>query len=149
MSRFFEDFTVGEQFVTQRRTVTEAEVMTFAGLSGDYHPLHTDAVGAQSTIFGARVAHGLLGLSMFTGLSARLGVFDEAVIALLNVNWNFRGPIFMGDTIHARISVAEKRETSKPDRGVLVRQIELLNQDDKLVQEGTMTSMIKRRPRSA
>jgi len=146
MVRYFEDFSVGEQMVTPRRTVTESDVATFAGLSGDYNPLHMDAVGASKTIFGQRIAHGLLGLSIASGLGARLGMFEESVIALLNVNWNFKGPIFLGDTIHARITVAKKRETSKPDRGVLTRSVELFKQNDTVVQQGTITTLVQRRP---
>ena len=146
MVRYFEDFSVGEQMVTPRRTVTESDVVTFAGLSGDYNPLHMDAVGAGETLFGQRIAHGLLGLSIASGLGARLGMFEESVIALLNVNWNFKGPIFLGDTIHARITVAKKRETSKPDRGVLTRSVELFKQDDTVVQHGTITTLVQRRP---
>lgn len=147
MVRYFEDFSVGEQMMTPRRTVTESDVVTFAGLSGDYNPLHMDAVGAGETIFGQRIAHGLLGLSIASGLGARLGMFEESVIALLNVNWNFKGPIFLGDTIHARITVSKKRETSKPDRGVLTRSVELFKQDDTVVQQGTITTLVQRRPR--
>lgn len=148
MGRYFEDLTVGEQFITPRRTITESDVTAFAGLSGDYNALHTDAVGAHDSIFGARIAHGVLGLSIVTGLTARLDLFEGTVMALLNVNWNFAGPIYMGDTVHARVIIDDKRETSKPDRGIVVRRFELLNQHDKQVQEGTMTVMMKRRPRS-
>lgn len=149
MGLYFEDFNVGDRFTTQRRTVTESDVMTFAGLSGDYNPLHTDAVGAKETMFGERIAHGLLGLSIVTGLGAQLGIFEGTAMALLNINWNFKKPMFFGDTIHAVIHVQDKRETSKPDRGILVRRIELQNQDNAVLQEGTMTLMVKRRPAEA
>lgn len=146
MSLYYEEFSLGEQSLTPRRTVTEADVTAFAGVSGDYHPLHTDAVGAANTLFGARVAHGLLGLSIATGLMARLGELEDTAMAFLNVDWNFKAPLFMGDTICARVTIADKRETSKPDRGILIRRVELLNQDGQVVQEGTMTVMVKRRP---
>lgn len=143
---YFEDFAVGESLTSPRRTVTESDVTTFAGLSGDYNPLHTDAVGAAETPFGQRIAHGLLGLSMASGLGSRVGLFEDSVIALLNVNWDFKAPIFLGDTIHLRITVASKRETSKADRGVLVRAVEVFKQDGTLVQQGTITTLIRRRP---
>ena len=144
--RFFEDFAVGDEFVTPGRTVTEADVVMFAALSGDYNPVHTDAEYMKESIFGERIAHGLLGLSLVGGLKYRTDYAPEADMAFLGLSWAFRGPIRFGDTIHAILRITAKRETSKPDRGILVQAIQVLNQQGQVVQEGEFTSMLKRRP---
>src|SRR3990172_401500 len=108
---YFEDLRIGDQFVSPGRTITEADVTLFAGLSGDYNPLHTDEEFAKQTPFGRRIAHGLLGLSMAVGLASRLGLFDGTGIGFLGLEWSFVGPIFLGDTIRARFAVEEKRPT--------------------------------------
>jgi acyl dehydratase len=143
---YFEDFAVGDEFVTLSRTVTEADIVAFAGLSGDYNQLHTDAEFAKDTLFGERIAHGLLGLAITGGLKQRLGIFDGTVMAFLGLTWDFVGPIRIGDTVHARMIVAETRATHKPDRGILVQEVELINQDDSTVQKGRHTVMMQRRP---
>ncbi|HEX5463247.1 MAG TPA: MaoC/PaaZ C-terminal domain-containing protein [Burkholderiales bacterium] len=143
---YFEDFAVGDEFVTLSRTVTEADIVAFAGLSGDYNQLHTDAEFAKGTLFGERIAHGLLGLAISGGLKQRLGIFDGTVMAFLGLTWDFVGPIRIGDTVHARMIVAETRATHKPDRGILVQEVELINQDGSTVQKGRHTVMMQRRP---
>jgi len=145
MAYYYEDFSIGDEFKSPGRTVTESDVNLFAGLSGDYNPLHTDEEFAKGTIFGTRIAHGLLGLSMVSGLVMRLGVFDGTVIAFLGLEWKFTGPLFIGDTIHFDMKIVEKRETSKADRGIIVREVFLLNQKNEVIQQGTMTIMMKRK----
>ena len=146
MALYFEDFVVGDTYVTPGRTVTEHCVMAFAGLSGDFNPLHTDAEHCKETLFGKPIAHGLLGLSMASGLISRLGLTDGTTIAFLGLTWNFTGPIFFGDTIRAEITILEKRETSKKDRGIIVRGVKLVNQKGGVVQEGSHTLLIQRKP---
>ncbi|MDI3270149.1 MAG: MaoC/PaaZ C-terminal domain-containing protein [Bacillota bacterium] len=147
MARYYEDFEVGEIFESPRRTVTEADIALFAGLSGDYNPLHTDEEFARTTPFGSRIAHGLLILSMVSGLNQRLGLFEGTLLAFLGLEWSFKAPVRPGDTIHFRMEVSGKRETRHPDRGILVRRYQVFNQEGVLCQEGTMTVMMKRRPR--
>ena len=143
---FFEDFNVGDEFTTPRRSITESDVMLFAGLSGDTNPIHTDRVFGSASPFGACIAHGLLGLSVATGLSARTGVLDGTAIALLSVDsWSFKKPIFFGDTLHAKMTIVGKRETRHAGRGIIQRSFALINQDGQVVQEGTLTTMVKRR----
>ena len=143
---FFEEFNVGDEITTPRRSITESDVMLFAGLSGDTNPIHTDRVFGGASPFGACIAHGLLGLSVATGLTARTGVLDGTAIALLSVdNWTFKKPIFFGDTIHARVTIVGKCETRHAERGIIQRRVELINQDGQVVQEGTLTTMVKRR----
>jgi acyl dehydratase len=142
---FYEDYAVGDEFVTPARTVTEADVAMFAALSGDYNRLHTDAEYAGQGPFGERIAHGLLGLSMVVGLMFRTDFDPDSVMAFLGLSWKFTGPIKFGDTIHAIIRITSMRETRAPDRGIVVQAIELLNQRADLVQQGEFTMMVKRR----
>ena len=146
MARYYEEFEVGEKFTSPARTVTETDIVLFAGLSGDYNPLHTDSEFCKDTIFGEKIAHGLLGLSILTGLSTRLGIFDGTAIAFLGINdWKFKKPVFANDTIHFEMEVIEKRETSKLDRGIIFRKFELYNQRNEIIQSGILPIMIKRR----
>ncbi|WP_033287630.1 MaoC/PaaZ C-terminal domain-containing protein [Amycolatopsis jejuensis] len=144
---WFEDFIVGEMFETVARTVTEADVVTFSGLSGDMHPLHTDAEYAKATPFGQRVVHGALVLSLAVGLRGRTGRFDDTLIAFLEIrSWQFRRPVFIGDTVHARNEVVEARASSKPGRGVVVQRVEVVNQEGEVVQSGDMVTLVRQRP---
>jgi acyl dehydratase len=146
-SYYFEDFQIGDTFVTPSRTVGLFEIGQFAGLSGDYNPIHTDALFGSQSQFGQRIAHGALGLSILTGLVTRLGIFEAATIALLGIeDWRFKGPIFDGDTIHGVLEIKDKRLTSDGQRGVLVRRYQLVNQRGEVVQEGTMPLLAKCRP---
>jgi acyl dehydratase len=144
--RYIEDFVVGQVDHSPGRTVTETDVVTYSWISGDTNPMHTDAEFSGKSPIGQRIAHGTLGLSICTGLSARIGYLDGTAIAALGIDdWKFCKPIFLGDTVTLRTTVAEARKTSKPDRGVLVRRMELLNQHGELVQSGFMTTMVKTR----
>ncbi|MGQ9674123.1 MAG: MaoC/PaaZ C-terminal domain-containing protein [Chloroflexota bacterium] len=142
---YWEEFEVGAKFVTRARTVTETDIVMFAAMTGDYNPLHTDAEFMKTSIFGERIAHGLLGLAIGVGLVAGLGIAQGTVIAFLGINWNFTGPIRIGDTIHVEQTVAEKRETKKPDRGIIVWDMEVVNQRGEVVQKGQRTLMVRRR----
>src|SRR5512145_3560609 len=97
--RWFEEIAVGEESESPGRTVTEADVVIFAGLSGDYNVLHTDAEFMKSSLFGERIAHGLLGLSIQQGLLDRV-VTAQVTGSLAALKWKFTGPIKIGDTIH-------------------------------------------------
>jgi acyl dehydratase len=141
----FEDIQVGDEYLSPGRTVTEADIVAFAGLSGDYNVLHTDAEYMRSSIFGERIAHGLLGLAIQSGLGSRAMSRPIAVLAFLGLRWRFKAPIRIGDTIKVRIKVTDKRETSKPDRGLVTIQRHVLNQRGELVQEGDTELMIERR----
>lgn len=147
---YFEDLEVGTVFSTPGRTVTEADIVNFAGLSADYNPLHVDAEYCkENTIFGERVAHGLLGLVISSGLFTRSDLnyrIRETTLALLGINsWMFKGPIRIGDTIHVDVEIVGKRETGKADRGVVVFKRKLVNQRGEVVQEGEMPMLIARK----
>lgn len=143
---FWEDFAIGETAESSARTITEADIVNFAGLSGDFNPIHVDAEHASASIFGQRIAHGLLGLAVASGLRMRGGVQYETVMAFLGIeSWTFRRPIVIGDTIRVHMTISDKRPTSKPDRGILRQQIELRNQRGEVVQQGEFVLLVKRR----
>lgn len=144
MPLYFEDFHEGQEFLTPGRTVTEADVISFAAWTGDYNPVHTDAEFAQTTRFGERIAHGVLGVSLCLGLMSRIGVFDGSAVALLGIDgWRFRLPVLIGDTVHCRITILGTRRTSSGTTGVLQRRFELLNQRGEVVQDGRMDVMVQ------
>lgn len=147
MGLYFEEFEVGQTFKTRSRTVTEADIVNFAGLSWDTNPLHTDVEFAQKTIFGERIVHGMLGLVISTGLSQSLGILDDTIVAFLELNWKFIAPVKIGDTLHVEQSIIDKRETNKPDRGIIKIEAKLINQRGEKVQEGTRIIMVKRKPK--
>jgi len=142
--RYFDEIEIGEEYESPGRTVTEADIVLFAGLSGDYNIIHTDAEFMKSSIFGERIAHGLLGLSIQAGLLTR-AMQPYATIAFAGLRWKFKGPIKIGDTIRVRGKVLAKKETSKPDRGLVTLGRTVVNQRDEVVQEGETDLMVERR----
>lgn len=145
MGLHVEDFETGQKRVTHARTVGEADIMNFAGLVGDFTPIHVNEIYARTTPFGGRIAHGPLAMSMAIGLFSQMGVLDESVIGLLNLDWNFRLPVKIGDTIHAQVVVVNARLASKPGTGVVGFDFEVINQDRQVVQAGRMTVLMKAR----
>ncbi|MCW3028625.1 MAG: MaoC-related acyl dehydratase [Solirubrobacterales bacterium] len=140
---YFEDMTVGSRWVSPRRTITEADVSSFAGLSGDFNPLHVDSVFAEAGPFGARVAHGALVFSIATGLRQQMPIFRGSLRALLELrSWRFLAPVRLGDTVAVITSVVSTRETSRPDQGIVVQQLDVVNQRGESVQTGEMVSLI-------
>jgi acyl dehydratase len=143
--KYYEDFEIGETYVSQARTITEADVTAFAGLSGDYNPLHTNAEFAKTTPFGRRIAHGMLTVAMSTGMSNWSGLFAGTTIALLEQNIKYTGAVMFGDTVHLKMTVTEKKETSKADRGIVTVAAQVFNQDDKLVVDMVWVHLMQRR----
>ena len=142
---YFEDIQVGEEYASPGRTVTEADVVIFAGLSGDYNVLHTDAELMKSSLFGERIAHGLLGLSIQQGLLDRV-VTAQVIGPLAAVKWKFKGPIKIGDTIHVEARVAAKRDGEQAGWGVVTVARRIVNQRGEVVQEGETDQLVGRRP---
>jgi acyl dehydratase len=140
----FEQFSVGDNFVCQGRTITEADVVNFAGISGDFNPLHTNEEYGKTTPFGGRIAHGVLVLAIATGQVNQLGIFEGTTIALLQQTIKYVGPVKFGDTIHLESTIVEKKETSKPDRGILTLDNKVFNQHGQPVIEVQEVVMIKR-----
>ncbi len=145
---YFEDIQLGEQYTSPGRTVTEADIVIFAGLSGDYNVLHTDAEHMKASLFGERIAHGLLGLSIQQGLLDRV-VPGQAVGPLAAVKWKFKGPIKIGDTIHVEARVTAKRAGEQPGWGVVTVARRVVNQRGEVVQEGETDHLVGRRPARA
>ncbi len=146
MGRYFDEFEVGEELTTAGRTITETDLVSFAGWSGDYNPLHTDAEFARDTPYGARIAHGALVFSIAIGLLARTGQTEGTVLAFLAVeDWRFLAPVMIGDTVTVQVTVTEKRPTSKPGRGIVKRHLRVLNQRGETVQEGDTVVMMRAR----
>jgi len=144
---YWEEWEIGSEVETSARTVTEADIVIYAGLSGDYNPLHTDEEYCKTTPFGGRIAHGPLVYGIAAGLLFQLHLYDDTMIALLGFeDLRFTKPVKPGDTIRARVKVLEKKETSRPDRGVIKRQLHVLNQRGEVVQESIQNILLKRKP---
>lgn len=144
---FFEDFEVGQTFTSQGRTITETDVVLFAGWSWDTNPPHTDEESMKEGRFGGRIAHGVLGVSVALGLASRLGIFEDSSVALLGIDgWRFHAPIRIGDTVRVTVEITGTRLTSAGDTGILSRRFTLTNQDGVVVQSGDIGLMVTTRP---
>ena len=144
---FYEDFEVGAQITTAARTVTQADIVSFACLTGDFNEVHTDWEYCKGTPFGEPIAHGLLVYGIATGLVYASGVNEGTLLALLEMdNWRAVHPVKHGDTIRLVATVQDKRETSKPDRGIVRFRREVLNQHGTTVQYADVSLMYRRRP---
>ena len=142
----WEDLTEGDVAVSGGRTITETDVVNFAGLSGDFNWFHIDAVAAKESVFGQRVAHGALVLAIATGLQVGQMEPKIATAAFMGLkDWQFRGAVFFGDTIRVKRTIGAKSEHKNPGQGVAIYEIEVLNQDDKVVQKGQWNMLIRRR----
>jgi acyl dehydratase len=143
--KYWDDAKVGDECVSPSVTVTQAMVDTYAELTGDFTPIHVDEEYAKTSHYGARIAHGLFGLSLADGLKTR-SEYRFLPGLSLGWNWDFKRPIFPGDTLHVKFRVASMRPTKKPDWGIVVLPSELVNQDGEVVQLGEHKLMIPRRP---
>jgi acyl dehydratase len=140
----FEEFEVGQAIMSMGRTVTEADIVAFAALSGDWNLTHTDADYAAQGPFGQRVAHGMLCMSIATGLANRLGFLEETALAFREIgDWKFSLPVFIGDTIRVRAIVKETKPMRRLGGGLVSLKVEILNQEDKVVQRGTWGVLVK------
>jgi acyl dehydratase len=142
---YYGDFKQGQRLRSPGRTITESDVVTFAGLSGDYNQLHTDQEFAARSPFGGRIAHGLLGPAVASGLAARLGLSEGTALALTKMAWKFTAPVYLGDTIQAVFTVVNKKLVSPGEGGFVKLDVELFNQDQELVQQGSWTLLVRTR----
>jgi acyl dehydratase len=141
---YFDDVVIGQEWESGGRTVTQADIVNFAGISGDFNPIHVDHEYAKKSYFQQPIAHGLLVQSIASGLA--LGMRPMRTLALLGVrDWHFRAPVFIGDTIRVKIRVLEKELKKRGTRGVIAWQHQILNQSDKIVQEGTTVTVVEAR----
>jgi len=144
---YFEEFTVGQEIITTGRTITESDVVGFAGMSGDYNQLHTDAEFSKSTPFGQRVAHGLLVLSIASGLAMRTGILEGTALAFREINtWKFSQPVYIGDTIHVNLNVIETKSIPRLGGGNVIIDVSVKNQRDETTMKGSWTVLVASRP---
>ncbi len=141
---FFEEFEIGQQIVTAARTITESDIVTFAGLSGDYNQMHVDCEFSKATPYGQRVAHGLLGLSIVSGLAVQTGILEGTVIAFREIDgWKFAQPIFIQDTIHAVLEITDKKSLPRLGGGKVVIKINVMNQREEVVMRGDWQVLVR------
>lgn len=148
----YDDLHVGMRFRSPGRTITDADLVGFAGLTGDFSELHTSDVYAQASQFGRRVAHGMLGLAYAHGLMwARTGELRETAIAFLGIDgWRFVGPVFVGDTIFVDYELAELRDSrSRPTQAIATFEVKVVKQDGTLVQQGRKVLLVSKVPLDA
>jgi acyl dehydratase len=148
MGLYFEEFSVGQRLVTEKRTITENDILTFAALTGDDNRIHTDPEFSKSTIFGRQVAHGLLGLSMASGLAWQTGILDGTVLAFREVNeWKFVNPVFIGDTIYVEMEVRETKALPRIGGGSVTITLEVKNQNEEVCHRGFWTVLMMIKPK--
>ncbi len=140
---YFEEFTEATQVVSMGRTITEADIVNFAGVSGDFTTIHTDAEFAKTTPFGERISHGLLVLSVATGLAAQLGFIEGTVIAFIGLEWKFKGVVKIGDTVHLVAKVKQTKAMRAMGGGFVIFDVRVLNQRNEVVQQGEWTVLMK------
>ena len=145
--KWFEEFEPGMEVISQGRTITETDIVNFAGISGDYNQIHTDAEFCKTQPFGARVAHGLLVLSIATGLMAQVGMIEGTIIAFREISsWKFTKPTFIGDTIHVVVGVKETKPMPRLGGGLVEMDIKILNQNDEVVMKGFWSALMHSKP---
>ena len=143
---YFEQLKVGDRWVSPSRTVTEQDVSDFAGLTGDFDPLHTDQEYAAKSPFGRRIAHGLLGLSLVAGLSSQHPSMNTCAFVSIS-DWRFENPIYFDDTVHVVTEVVNLDSTSGGRAGEVTWQRQLLNQDGQVLQQGQLRTLVNRKTR--
>jgi acyl dehydratase len=145
---WFEDFVVGDKATSPTRTITEADIVAFAGLSGDYNEIHTSEEFSKGNMFGRRIAHGILGLSIASGLAFQMGFLLGTVEVFRGIEWEFTGAIFIGDTIHMEAEVAEVKAFPRLGNGKVAFKVQVKKQDGSVVQRGVWTILVKGRPKA-
>jgi acyl dehydratase len=144
---YFEEFEVGQKLMTPARTITETDIVNFAGVSGDFTSIHTDVVYTQTSPIGQRVAHGLLIVSVVTGLAARSGFLEGTVLVFREIiEWKFSHPVFIGDTIHAELDVAEKKAFPRLGGGAIILSVRVINQKEEVVVRGKFNLLMLSKP---
>jgi len=149
MGLYFEEFSVGQKVITEKRTVTEDGIMTFAKVSGDDNRIHTDPEFSKTTIFGKQVAHGLLGLAIASGLAWQTGILDGTVIAFREVReWKFIKPVFIGDTIYTELETIETKALPRIGGGSVTITLEVKNQNEEVCHRGSWTVLMMSKPKA-
>ncbi len=142
---YFDEFEIGDQVQSVGRTITETDIVNFAGISGDWNLIHTDAEYSKGQMFGQRVAHGLLILSIASGQAVRLGFMEDTIMAFRGLEWKFVKPVFIGDTVRLRVTIEDKKEMRRLGGGLVIFKMEVLNQQDEICQRGPWEILCKGR----
>lgn len=145
---YFEDYELGVKMETRGRTVTEADIVQFGALTGDFNPMHFDAEYMKSHPMGQRIAHGMLSLSYAVGQAYQLGFMEKTVLAFRGLEMKFSLPVFIGDTMRVQLVVKEKTEMARLGGGTVVLDVKILNQNNKTVQSGTWTVLVASKPKA-
>ena len=145
---YFEEFIIGENIASATRTITETDIVAFAAFSGDYNELHTSETYAAKTPFGKRIAHGLLGLSIASGLAFQMGFLIGTVDAFRSVEWEFTAPIYIGDTIHVVAEVIETKPFPRLGNGRVTFKVSVQTQNGQVVQRGSGSLLIRNKPKA-
>ena len=143
---FFDEFTIGDSTESVGRTITEADIVNFAALSGDWNLIHTDAEYAATQMYKQRVAHGLLVLSIASGLAVRMGFMEDTIMAFRGLAWRFVKPVFIGDTVRLRVTVEEKKPMARLGGGIVNFKMEVVNQQSEVTQRGNWEILCKAAP---
>jgi acyl dehydratase len=139
---FFEDYEVGQKMITRGRTITEADIVQFGALTGDFNPMHFDDDYMKDHMLGKRVAHGMLTISYAVGQAYQLGFMEQTVLSFRSVEMKFSIPVFVGDTVHVEMAVAELKAASRLGGGIVTMDVRIVNQEDKAVQKGQWTVLV-------
>jgi len=142
--RYFDDYAIDEKRTSQGRTVTETDIVLHAGQTGDFFPHHINEEWCKTQPFKKRIAHGTLIFSIGIGLTAN--IINEASMTYGYDRLRFINPVFIGDTIHAVITITSKQEHQKPDYGLIKEKVEVFNQHDKIVMVCEHLLLVKRTP---
>lgn len=143
-SMFYGDFEPGQVFVSQGRTMTETDLQMFSMLTGDWNPVHNDAEFAKTTKFGERLMHGAFGIGLGIGLMHTLGIFEDSAVALLDVaEWKFLEPVYIGDTLHLRLTILDKSLGTSGNTGRIGRRFELINQHGRPAHSGRADVLVR------
>lgn len=146
---YFEEFVVGQQVRTSSRTITETDIVAFAGLSGDFNQIHVDAEYAKTTPYGQRIAHGLVTLSIASGLAVQTGIMEGTILAFREIiEWKFSQPVFIGDTIHVLLEVLEVKPVPRLGGGAVIISLDVRNQADKTVHKGKWVVLMLSQPKA-
>ena len=143
---YYEEFQIGDSVESVGRTITESDIVGFAALSGDWNLIHTDAEYSKAQMFGQRVAHGLLVLSIASGLAVRLGFMEDTIMAFRGLEWKFAAPVFIGDTVRLRVTVEATKPMARLGGGLVTFKMEVLNQQNAVVNRGTWDLLCKGAP---
>lgn len=140
---YFEEFETGQTFKSAGRTVTEADLTMFSMISGDWHPIHSDAEFCKSTRYGERLVHGAFGIAVATGMMHEVGIFKDTAVAMLSLrDWAFTKPIFVNDTLHLEMEIIGTDGSKSERMGSVDRILRLVNQKGETVQEGKTAVLI-------